>query len=357
MAGIRRKSFNRLPWSIATRWYRSPAMDFRAIERPPNAWQASVSKAEVLAMCRQLLGDDIAVKSAVELGDGSYNNTFRVELEDRPVILRVAPRGARDFLSEWEMMRNEYAALPFLAVVAPLLPRVLGVDFTHEVVDRDYMVQAVLPGVPGAEAITSYDRSLLPHFYGQLAAVARQIHFVTGASFGSVAAPKFHRWSEALIASLEDAISDLERRAVATGDIRELAAHVRAHEEILDEIDRPRLLHGDLWTSNVMLQRGSELPTIVGIFDAERASWGDPMADWVVYRVEARKVASEREAFWQGYGERDESTNAQLRQQIYRARRIVEVRVESCRTQNRLAIEQTYEDLAEALIEIRQRPT
>src|SRR3712207_7120580 len=52
----------------------------------------------------------------VELGVGTYNSTYRVELADgEPVILRIAPEPAHAGPASPEAMRNEYATLPFLA--------------------------------------------------------------------------------------------------------------------------------------------------------------------------------------------------------------------------------------------------
>ncbi|MEO3891054.1 hypothetical protein [Nonomuraea sp. B5E05] len=50
-------------------------------------------------------------------------------------------------------MRNEYATVPHLAKIAPLMPRVIAADWTHEFVGRDYMVQTLLDGVPAAEGL------------------------------------------------------------------------------------------------------------------------------------------------------------------------------------------------------------
>jgi hypothetical protein len=79
------------------------------------------------------------VKSAVELGVGMYNSTYRVEIaRTEPVILRVVPEPDRQFRSERELMRNEHASVPWLSVIALLMPRVIAADWSHEVIGRDY---------------------------------------------------------------------------------------------------------------------------------------------------------------------------------------------------------------------------
>jgi aminoglycoside phosphotransferase (APT) family kinase protein len=118
-------------------------------------------------MCRRVLSESAEIRSAVEMGWGSYNTAFRVELADGPpVVLRVAPRPDSQARSERQWLRSEYAAAAWLAGLGSLVPRVLGADFTHQVIGRDYLVQSLLPGVPAPGKLPDYDRKLWPGFFG-----------------------------------------------------------------------------------------------------------------------------------------------------------------------------------------------
>lgn len=120
-------------------------------------------------MVARVLGNGTRIVSAVELSDGKYNSTFRIDLgADGPAILRVAPEPGRQLRIEPELMRNEYASLPYLAGIAPLLPRVLGVDFTHAVLGRDFMIESWLPGVPAPAGLPRYPESLWPGYFEQI---------------------------------------------------------------------------------------------------------------------------------------------------------------------------------------------
>lgn len=44
-------------------------------------FQQSVTPDQVGAMCRRALGSNVHVASAVELGNGMYNNTYRVDID------------------------------------------------------------------------------------------------------------------------------------------------------------------------------------------------------------------------------------------------------------------------------------
>jgi hypothetical protein len=78
-------------------------------------------------------------------------------------------------------------------------------------------------------------------------------------------------------------LADAERFAVPlprpAGRIRELFA---ARSALLDEVTVPRLVHFDLWDGNILVAADDGArPRIGGIVDAERAFWGDPVADFV----------------------------------------------------------------------------
>jgi aminoglycoside phosphotransferase (APT) family kinase protein len=320
-------------------------VEFRAIERGPGAFQQSVTADQVRAMCRRVFGAQVRVVSAVELGGGSYNSTYRVDIgAERPVILRVAPEPARQFRIEREWMRNEHASVPYFAPIAPLIPRTLAIDFTHEVIGRDYLFQSLLDGVPAPEGLAAYPRPDWAPFFRDMGSIARDIHAVCGTRFGPVAGPTFATWSEAVIASLDDTAADLEDVGLDATDVREVAAAALQQRALFDEITQPRLLHGDLWTGNVMLASGTPVPTITGVLDCDRTSWGDPESDWTIF-VAGRRPGTERDAFWETYGSPASTPSAEQRLAFYRARHIGAVRLEGHRLGRSESVSATYEDM------------
>ncbi|MFJ2937970.1 hypothetical protein ACIO8G_35070 [Streptomyces sp. NPDC087219] len=92
-------------------------MEFHVIERSANAFQQGLTECRILAVIRRAFGPSAEVRSARELGGGMYNTNYRIALAERgePVVLRVAPEAGRQFRSERELMRAEYASVPWLA--------------------------------------------------------------------------------------------------------------------------------------------------------------------------------------------------------------------------------------------------
>jgi aminoglycoside phosphotransferase (APT) family kinase protein len=321
-------------------------MEYVPVARPSGAFQQTVPAADIEAMCRRAFGPGTSLVSAVELGGGCYNTTYRVTLAgaDQPVILRVAPAPGRQFRVERELMRAEHAVLPFLSPIAPLIPRTLAADFTHEVIGRDYLFQTMLDGVPGPEGIASYPSERHGALYRQLGEITRLIHQVRGVRFGPAAGPWHASWSEAVVGYFTDLAADLDDLSLDSSDVRQIAAAAGRDRAVLDEVTVPRLLHGDLWTVNVMLDPGADEPVICGVFDNDRASWGDPEADWPVY-LASLKPGTARDAFWDGYGTRPSGAAAARRSLYYLARHIGAIRLELHRLGNAEKVPQTYEQM------------
>ncbi len=302
---------------------------------------------DLQAICRRALGAEAT--GAVELGYGSYNSVYRVELvgRDEPVILRVAPAEDEQFGSERHLMRNEYAVVPWLGVIASLMPRVLAVDWSHDLIDRDWMIQSCLPGVPAPEGLGRYPRSGRTTFFRQLGAIARSVHDVRGPYFGRPDGPAYASWSSVLIASFTQIAEDLERVGLDAADVRKAADLATQSRATLDEVREPRLLAGDLWTVNCMLDADAPEPLISGVLDFDRAEFGDPAADWTIRMAQAKP--DEREAFWESYGDLDRSPDALWRAKIYEARHLAAIRLERHRLGKADAVRESYEEMAKVL--------
>ena len=67
-------------------------------------------------------------------------------------------------------------------------------------------------------------------------------------------------------------------------------------------------------------------PTITGVLDVERACWGDPLADWIMFLLDIRSNETEWQhqisAFNNGYGKSESSRSTRFRQEVYKAMHI-----------------------------------
>ncbi|MBM7783579.1 phosphotransferase family protein [Tenggerimyces flavus] len=301
-------------------------MRYQSIDRADDACQRALDAELVEHVCRRAVGADHQVEAITELPWGTYNNAYRVDLRaGPPMVLRIAPERARQYRVEAELMRNEYAVAPYLAGISELVPRIHFADFTHQMIDRDYLLQSFLPGVPAPEAMGQSARPRWASLFHQIGTITRSIHEVAGRAFGPVANARFTSWGAAVVAHFRSVAEDLQD----TGHVRDLADEAERLSDVLDEITEPRLLHGDGWTVNFLVDPGSDELTVTGLCDWDRAEWGDPLADWAIQRALLRP-GTEREAFWIGYGQ-PRTVASGIRQEIYRARHLLGLRLDLIR--------------------------
>jgi aminoglycoside phosphotransferase (APT) family kinase protein len=146
-----------------------------------------------------------------------------------------------------------------------------------------------------------------------------------------VAGPRYARWSEAFRGSLEDVATALDGAGLDASDVREVVAIAASQSDVLDEITQPRLLHGDLWMTNVMISPTAAEPTVTGICDSDRVSWGDPAADFAIFRIRQRRGTA-GDAFWETYGRPPATPGAEQRARFYEILHLATLRFEGLRS-------------------------
>ena len=302
-----------------------PDVVIRRGKRPAPGFQQEAPDDVVAAVCEEALGPGV-VRSATATTTGTYNVTFRLGLAGGgEAYLRFAPEPAAQGVADRHAMRNEHAASPFVAVLGAVAARTLAVDFTHRLVDRDWVVHAAVPGVPASDVLPGLDDDDRAAFHRNLGAVCRTLHGVQAEGFGRALAPVHSRWSRAVAADVAALAEDARRAGVDAGLVARTVAAVAQHADALDAVRVPVLLHGDLWTPNVLLAPGT--PRITGVLDHDAARWGDPRAEWTLYRVRLAGPATEA-AFRTGYGALPDDDAAAVRDAVYALRHTLAVRLD-----------------------------
>jgi aminoglycoside phosphotransferase (APT) family kinase protein len=270
-------------------------------------------------MCRRGFGTSIQIESLQELGGGTFNTAYLITFAGPlKVILRVAPPQTAD--TAWEdalLMRSEHAMQPYFAPIAALMPKTLLVDFTHQLMDRDYMFQSFIEGQRWDNVWDELKPEESDILWDQFGSILKQIHEVRGEKFG-LPRPgfQFERWSQAVLDRLERTLQAAKDLGLNVTDLAGILNMVRAHPEQLDEIQTPRLLHGDLWAFNLLIARRESGPAIAGVLDADRAWWGDPMADWTMFILAHAEPEAGHAHFWRAHGEWEETGEQSLEKQF-----------------------------------------
>ncbi len=298
-------------------------MEHIELTHTPGDLRQPLAHDDIVALCRRAFGYGTRVESARELGGGEYNTTYLVRIVGmEPAILRVAPPpGARLFGDERDLMRKEQAIQPYFASIATLMPRTLLVDFTRQLIDRDYMFQTYMRGERWLEVEHELTPAEDEALWRQFARIARGIHDVEGERFGyPYPGPRFPSWSLAVLDAVDRGASGMEEGGLDTTDILAVRRVVTENRGVFDEITRPRLTHGDLWPFNMLIERGPDGAAIVAVIDADRAWWCDPMADWTahLFRIKTSpRMSRNRAIYWDEYGPCPQGPGADLRALVY----------------------------------------
>ena len=113
--------------------------------------QWRLTRDEIIAIGQRAFGATARISDIYEVFGGTINSTYLLAVTDAPLcVLRVAPSvtvaSAGPSWLTANSLRREHALTPFFAPIATLLPRTLAADFSRQLLDRDWMIQSVVPG-------------------------------------------------------------------------------------------------------------------------------------------------------------------------------------------------------------------
>jgi aminoglycoside phosphotransferase (APT) family kinase protein len=234
---------------------------------------------------RSLLSPVGEVTEVAYFDGGTFARVARVTLADgREVAVKSGPRAAgteRLLAHETEVIKAEAEVLGLAQSHPGLrLPRLVLCDLTRSVVDVDVLVTEVVAGRPWNECADAMSAESSQRSEHQRGTILAPYAALTGDRFGFVSdrAPAYSApdWFTTFRAMVQGLADDAARFGVdaRTG---EFLALVERHRPALEQVGEPRLVHGDLWAGNLLVEPGSGEAT--GVIDPERALWGDPRFD------------------------------------------------------------------------------
>lgn len=254
---------------------------------------------------------------------GKHNTAYWVDSPSGRFVLRIAPPDNAGFLFYERLMMRQEPDLHRIIRARTSVPvaEIVGYDFSRARIDRDYLLMMALPGTPLSETY-GLTGARLDHVLRQVGGHLRQVHGLTAPeclgyeAYGYLGAhrpmPPQPTWARAFRVMWNRLLDDVVASGCYTLEEAQLMRSLL--EEYINHFDRPvtsRLLHMDVWSQNVLVDRTG---TVSGIVDFDRALWGDVEIEFAVLDY----CGISEPAFWSGYGTpRDASPSALIRRQFY----------------------------------------
>ena len=226
-----------------------------------------------VAACRSLTG-------------GTFNAVHLVGLADGTRLVVKIPPGP-----DTPLLRYEQAILGTESLYYQLagqcrdvtVPAVIAVDATGAA--GGYLVMTECPGSPWPELAPLPSGAERDELRAELGGQVARLHTITGTGFGypsGSVGPLRETWRAAFLDMVNAVLADAETFAVTLpASIADILEWFDARAVVLDEVTTPVLVHFDLWDGNILVESSAAGHRIGALIDAERAFWGDPLAEFV----------------------------------------------------------------------------
>jgi aminoglycoside phosphotransferase (APT) family kinase protein len=250
---------------------------------PPSPTQRQLTTGEVAALVHASFGPRSAVADAVPLTGGGFAAVWRVRLRDgRDTVLKVGPpAGVRLLSYEADLIAAEATYFRLVREAGVPVPDVLYHGTDRSVLDVDWLFTSFLDGIALPALTADVDDAGARYDAG--VAIAR-VHRLTGDRYGYTG-DRAHggTWRLAFTAIMEELLTDAVAwdvtLPVPAQRLRDVLAR---HAPVLDLVQRPALLHFDLWDGNLLAAvDGTAATRLTGLVDGERYLYGDWLVDLV----------------------------------------------------------------------------
>ena len=227
-----------------------------------------------VADCRLLTGGTFNAVHLVNLADGTRLVVKIPPGPDTP-LLRYEQQGILATEALYYQLAGECRGIT--------VPDVVAVDAADAA--GGYLVMTECPGIPWPQLAPPPAGRERDELRAALGGQVARLHTITGTGFGypsESVGPLRETWRAAFLDMVNAVLADAETFAVTLPrPIADVLEWFDARATALDEVTTPVLVHFDLWDGNILVEPSSAGHRISALIDAERAFWGDPLAEFV----------------------------------------------------------------------------
>jgi len=287
----------------------------------------SATSGEIEAIVRRAFGSHAHLDHADSVGGAQINDVRMITLATgERHILRIAPsdataaRGPSWFTPHG--LRREQAVIAAAESLGEFLPVTIAHDFDRAEIDRDWVIQEVMPGRPLPDLDATLDEQARASSWEQVGEFTNRLHSTKGSYFGPpVCGPTFERWSDLVASDAAGLVRDAERFSLPVSMFEQLANLSGRLAPVLDEVTTPRLTHSDLSPSHVFVEiDDAGRPVLSGVIDLEFGRFADPLSEHLPPKFDRGNVPKPmRSTFLRGYGGHVPASGDDVRTSIYLA--------------------------------------
>lgn len=241
------------------------------------------------------------IKSYTELTEGTCNTAYRIEFTDgSSSVLKIATADESGRISnEVNIMLAEVKAMRIVHESNVVkVAEVQYYDDSRTLCSGDYFFMEELEGqsiISIEDQFTEEERAVINYEMGQ---AEKKITSIYGETFGLLGDEEncYDNLFDFFYQLIANLLMDAERKNVEVGvSSEEMLACLKQDKAIFDKIEKPSLVHWDMWEGNVFVKDKH----VSGIIDWERAMWGDVLMD------EHFRRHSRNQDFLRGYGQEE----------------------------------------------------
>jgi aminoglycoside phosphotransferase (APT) family kinase protein len=226
------------------------------------------------------------VADSRRLTGGTFNAVYLVHLADGTRLVAKIPPGPATPVLRYEQGLLGTETLYYQLAgqcIDVTVPTVITVDSAEGA--GGYLVMTECPGSPWPELAPQPSGAERDELRAALGGQVARLHTITGTGFGypsGAVGPLRGTWRAAFFDMVNAVLGDAETFSVTLP--RSVAGIQEWFDDravALDEVTTPALVHFDLWDGNILVESSSAGHRIGALIDAERAFWGDPLAEFV----------------------------------------------------------------------------
>jgi aminoglycoside phosphotransferase (APT) family kinase protein len=246
--------------------------------------EAGTTRLRVALAAAGVAWDQVAASQ--RMAGGTFNAVYLVTLADGArLVVKIAPESGTPLLRYERGILGTEALFYRLAseCTGVSVPEVLAVEAGDGT--GGYLVMTECPGMPWPSLVPQPADGERDALRAELGGMVARLHEITGAEFGyptGAVGPLRPTWRAAFLDMVDAVLADAQRFSVTLPRPNaEIRALFESKAAVLDEVTRPVLTHFDLWDGNVLVESGPHGLRVGALIDAERAFWGDPLADFI----------------------------------------------------------------------------